>query len=131
MRTLNTKPPYWHAIDLQFEGGARGQIDVLPTAGLLEETYELVGEGFRSVVTSPFGPQRALRCYRENRLALEEIPGSDMPEDVISGFYGEVTELVEALSRKQRPKPSIDQVFPSVELCFGMADRALTLNSIG
>jgi len=124
IRPLNTKPPYWHAIDLQFEGGARGRIDVLPTAGLLEETYELVGDGFRSVVTSPFGPQRALRCYRENRLVLEEIPGSDTPEDVISGFYGEVTELVEALSRKQRPKPSIDQVFPSVELCFGMADRA-------
>jgi predicted dehydrogenase len=123
IRTLNTKPPYWYAIDLQFESGARGRIDILPTAGLLEETYELMGDGFRSVITSPFGSQRALRCYRENRLVLEEIPGSDTPEDVINGFYGEVTELVEALSRKQRPKPSIEEVFRSVELCFGLADR--------
>ena len=123
IRTLNTNPPYWHAIDLHFESGARGRIDVLPTAGLLEETYELMGAGFRTLVTSPFGPQRALRCYRENQLVLEEISGSDTPEDVINGFYGEVTELVEALSRKQRPKPSIQEVFPSVELCFGLADR--------
>jgi predicted dehydrogenase len=128
IRTLNRKPPYWYAIDLQFESGAQGRIDVMPTAGLLEETYELLGDGFHSVITSPFSPQRVLRCYRDNRLALEHIPGSDSPEDVISGFYGEVTELVEALSRKQRPKPSIEEVFPSVELCFGMADRALTLS---
>jgi len=60
IRTLNTKPPYWHAIDLQFEGGARGRIDVLPTAGLLEETYELVGRA--SVQSSPVHLARSGRC---------------------------------------------------------------------
>jgi predicted dehydrogenase len=123
IQTLKTSASYWYAIDLQFESGTRGRIDVLPTAGLLEETYEMVGDGFRSVITSPFGPQRALRCYRENRLVLEEIPGSDTPDDVINGFYGEVIELVEALTHKQRPKPSIEEVYPSVELCFRLADR--------
>jgi predicted dehydrogenase len=123
IRRLNASPPYWYAVDLSFDNGVRGRIDVLPTAGLLEETYELVGDGFRSVVTSPFGPQRSLRCYRENRLMLEEIPGIETPEDVINGFYGEVSELVEALTHNQRPKPSIEEVFSSVELCFDVADR--------
>jgi len=116
--------PHWYAIDLQFESGVQGRIDVLPTAGMLEETYELIGDGFRSVITSPFGPQRSLRCYQENRLLLEEIAGSDTPEDVINGFYGEVVELVWALSNQQRPQPSIEDVFPSVELCFEIANRA-------
>jgi len=124
IRRLHAMPPPWYAIDLQFESGVQGRIDVLPTAGMLEETYELIGDGFRSVVTSPFGPRRSLRCYQENRLVLEEIAGSDTPEDVINGFYGEVVELVRALTNQQEPRPSIEDVFPSVELCFEIANRA-------
>src|SRR5260370_30557419 len=124
IRHLHAMPTQWYAIDLQFESGVQGRIDVLPTAGMLEETYELIGNGFRSVITSPFGPQRSLRCYQENRLVLEEIVGSDTHEDVINGFYGEVVEIVWALTNQQRPQPSIDDVFPSVELCFQIADRA-------
>jgi predicted dehydrogenase len=119
---LNPKPPHWYAIDLQFESGVQGRIDVLPTAGMLEETYELIGDGFRSVVTSPFGPQRSLRCYQGNRLVIEEVAGNDTPEDVISGFYGEVVELVRALTNHEQPRPSIEDVFPSVELCFEIAN---------
>jgi len=123
IQTLHTMPPRWYAIDLQFESGVQGRIDVLPTAGMLEETYELIGDGFRSVVTSPFGPQQSLRSYQENRLVLEEIAGSDTPEDVIQGFYGEVVELVRALTNHQQPQPSIEDIFPSVELCFELANR--------
>jgi len=124
IRHVHVMPPQWYAIDLQFESGVQGRIDVLPTAGMLEETYELIGNGFRSVITSPFGPQRSLRSYQEDRVVLEEIAGSDTPEDVINGFYGEVVELVWALTNQQRPQPSIEDVFPSVELCFQIAVRA-------
>jgi predicted dehydrogenase len=124
IRALTPAPPHWYAVDLQFENGVQGRIDVLPTAGLVEETYELIGDGFRAVITSPFGPQRSLRCYQENRLVMEEIAGSETPEDVTQGFYGEATELIEAMSLGKRPKPSIEDVFPSVELCFELASRA-------
>jgi predicted dehydrogenase len=124
IRSLTPTASHWYAIDLQFENGVQGRIDVLPTAGLVEETYELFGDGFRAVITSPFGPQRLLRCYQENRLVLEEIAGSETPEDVTQGFYGETSELIAALSHGRRPKPSIEDVLPSVELCFQLADRA-------
>ncbi len=120
---LTPATPDWYAIDLEFQNGVQGRIDVLPTAGMVEERYDLFGEDFRVVVTSPFGPQRSLRCYRENRLVLEEIAGSETPEDVTQGFYGETCELVQALSKGNRLKPSIEDVFPSVELCFQLADR--------
>ncbi len=124
IRALTPAPPHWYAIDLQFENDVQGRIDVLPTAGLVEETYQLFGDGFRAVITSPFGPQRSLRCYRENQLVLEEIVGNQTPEDVTQGFYGETAALIEGLSDGKRPKPSIEDVFPSVELCFQLADRA-------
>jgi myo-inositol 2-dehydrogenase / D-chiro-inositol 1-dehydrogenase len=124
IRALTPAKPHWYAIDLEFQSGVYGRIDILPTAGIVEERYELSGQDFRVVITSPFGPQRLLRCYQENRLVLEEIAGSETPEDLIQGFYGEASELIQALSNGNRLKPSIEDVFPSVELCFQLADRA-------
>ena len=122
IRAVTQVVPRWYAIDIQFESGALGRIDVLPTSGMVEETYELIGDGFRCVVTSPFGPQRLLRCYQQNRLVHEEIADGD-PEDVIFGFYGEAVELVEAFRQDRRPKPTIEDIFPSVQVCFELVER--------
>ncbi len=113
----------WYAIDLEFENGAPGHIDVLPTAGVLEESYELMGEGFRAIVTSPFGPERGLWCYREKRLVVQETDES-MPEEVINGFYDEAATLIRALTRKEPLCPSIEDVYPSVELCHRLVSMA-------
>ena len=114
----------WYVIDLRFETGVSGHIDVLPTSGMLEETYELFGEGFRASVTCPFGPERVWRCFRENRLVVEEAAPEGMAEDVLNGCYDEAAEFVWALTSKDVPRPSIEDVFPSVELCLAMARTA-------
>lgn len=111
----------WYSIDLSFESGISGCLDVLPTAGMLEETYELIGEGFRASVTCPFGPERGLRCFRANRLELAEVESGNMPEDVLNGCYDEAAKLIRALTRKEPADPSIEEVFPSVELCWALA----------
>lgn len=111
----------WYSIDLSFESGVSGRLDVLPTAGMLEETYELIGEGFRASVTCPFGPERGLRCFRENRLELAEAAPGNMPEYVLNGCYDEAAQFIRALTRMEPAVPSIEEVFPSVELCWGMA----------
>jgi len=111
----------WYSIDLRFESGVSGRLDVLPTAGMLEETYELIGEGFRASVTCPFGPERGLRCFRENRLALAEAASGNMPEDVLNGCYDEAAKFIRALTRMEPAGPSIEEVFPSVELCWDLA----------
>ena len=118
----------WYAIDLWFENGVCGRLDVLPTAGMLEETYELIGEGFRAIVTCPFGPQRGWRGFRENRLVVEETASEMMPEDVVNGCYDEAAEFIRALGRQERPRPRIEDVFPSVELCLSMAQEVRNHN---
>jgi predicted dehydrogenase len=111
----------WYAIDLEFTNGVSGRIDALPTCGLREETYEMIGENFRAVVTCPFGPQRGFRCYRENRVVLEEYESAATTEDVVNGFYDEAAALIGALRAKQDFEPSIEDVFPSVQLCLQLA----------
>lgn len=114
----------WYAIDLEFANGVLGRIDVLPTSGLREETYEIAGEGFRTVVTCPFGPQRGFRCFRESRMVLEEQESAATTEDVVNGFYDEAAELIGALRGKRALKPSIEDVFPSVQLSLNLAAEA-------
>jgi myo-inositol 2-dehydrogenase / D-chiro-inositol 1-dehydrogenase len=114
----------WYGIDLRFDSGVCGHIDVLPTAGMLEETYELMGEGFRASVTCPFGPERGWRGFRENRLVAQETAPAGMAEEVLNGCSGEAAEFVRALIVKDVPRPSIEDVFPSVELCLAMASTA-------
>jgi len=45
----------WYALDLQFENGISGRVDVLPTAGMVEETYNLFGDGFARRSLAPSG----------------------------------------------------------------------------
>ncbi len=122
VRVVTPTPPHSYVIDIRSDRGIVGRIDVFPTSGLLEETYELIGDGFRCIVTSPFGPRRLLRCYQQNRLVHEEI-ADGQPEDFIFGFYGEVAELVEAFQQGRRPQPTIEEVFPSVQNCFELVER--------
>ena len=113
----------WYAVDLQFENGISGRVDVLPTAGMVEETYDLFGDGFRTSVTCPFGPKLGWRSFRDGRLVEAENVPAETPEDIVNGCYDEAAAFLEALSGGT-PKPSIAEVFPSIELCFAVARTA-------
>jgi predicted dehydrogenase len=125
IRTIGSSGTFaqWYAIELRFENGISGRIDILPTAGMLEETYEIVGEGFRASINCPFGIKRGWRGFRENKIVIEETADS-LPEDVLNGCYDEAAALVETLARGARLRPTIEDVFPSVELCFSMEKSA-------
>jgi len=111
----------WYAIDLEFASGVSGRIDVLPTSGFREESYEMIGENFRTMVTCPFGARRGFRCFHEDRVVLEEHESATTTEDVVNGFYAEAAALVGALRATRELRPSIEDVFPSVQLCLNLA----------
>lgn len=113
----------WYALDLQFDTGITGRVDVLPSAGTVEETYDLFGDSFRASVTCPFGPQLGWRCFRDGLLVEAESIAPDTPEDIVNGCYEEAAAFLKAISGGT-PKPSIIDVFPSVELCFNAARTA-------
>jgi myo-inositol 2-dehydrogenase / D-chiro-inositol 1-dehydrogenase len=111
----------WYTIQLHFQRGAEGRVDVLPTTGMLEETYELFGDGFRVSVTCPFGRKRGWLAHRQGAIAEEEVAPSDMPEDVLNGCYDETTAFIEALRSGRALNPTIADVAPSVEICMSIA----------
>jgi virulence factor len=112
----------WYVVSLRFKSGASGRIEVLPTAGMVEESYELFGEGFRARVVAGSGVQRSLHGWRNGQLALEEYSSETEPEDLRNGSYEEVVEFVRALKTGERPWPSVEDILPSARICFDIAD---------
>ncbi|MBA2705230.1 MAG: Gfo/Idh/MocA family oxidoreductase [Blastocatellia bacterium] len=112
----------WYVISLRFESGANGRIEVLPTAGMVEESYELFGEGFRARITAGSGTQRSLECWQEGQMVVEAKTSDDEPEDLRNGAYQEVVEFVRALRTGTRPRPGIEDILPSARICFAIAD---------
>ena len=111
----------WYVISLNFEDGSVGRIEVLPTAGVVEESYELFGEGFRARVVAGSGTQRSLQCWREGQLELEEYSSNEEFEDLRNGSYEEVVEFVQALRTGSKPRPSVQDILPSALICFAIA----------
>jgi myo-inositol 2-dehydrogenase / D-chiro-inositol 1-dehydrogenase len=113
----------WYVISLRFESGTTGQVEILPTAGMVEESYELFGEGCRTRVTAGSGTQRSLECWAGGERVIASHATEEEPEDLRNGAYQEVEEFVRALRTGSRPQPSIDDILPSARISFAIADR--------
>ena len=113
----------WYLISLRFESGATGQVEILPTAGMVEESYELFGEGYRACVTAGSGTQRSLECWADGERVIVSHSTEDEPEDLRNGAYQEVEVFARALQTGNRPQPSIEDILPSARISFAIADR--------
>jgi predicted dehydrogenase len=112
----------WYVITLNFSSGIRGRIEVLPTAGMVEESYDLFGEGFRARVVAGSGVQRSLQCWRDGQVNSEEYSSEAEPEDLRNGAYQEVVEFVRALKAGGPAWPTVADILPSARICFAIAE---------
>jgi len=112
----------WYVVSLRFENETWGRIEVLPTAGMIEESYEMFGEGYRARVVAGSGTQRSLECWRAGKLELEKHSSKAEPEDLRNGAYDEVVEFVRALRTGAQPRPSVEDILPSALICFAIAE---------
>ena len=113
----------WYVIALRFESGTTGQVEILPTAGMVEESYELFGEGCRARVTAGSGTQHSLECWADGEQVIGSHVTEEEPEDLRNGAYQEVEEFVRALQIGSHPQPCIDDILPSARISFAIADR--------
>ena len=121
--TVSRAGATWYVISLRFESGTTGLVEILPTAGMVEESYELFGEDYRARVTAGSGTQRSLECWAGGERVVVSHASEEEPEDLRNGSYQEVEEFVRALQTGLRPQPSIDDILPSARISFAIADR--------
>jgi predicted dehydrogenase len=119
----------WYLISLQFEGGANGCVEILPTSGMVEESYEFFGERFRARITAGSGAQRTLELWHDKELVHTDSADEKEPEDLRNGSYQEVQEFVSALRQGRQPYPPIEEILPSARICFAIADSVVSARS--
>ncbi len=119
----------WYLISFQSEDGPVGQIEILPTSGMVEESYEFFGERFRARVTAGSGTQRTLELWQDNELVRAATSDESEPEDLRNGAYQEVEEFIGSLSKGKHPYPSIEEILPSARICFAIADSVTQLET--
>jgi predicted dehydrogenase len=119
-----SKDATWYLISLTFESGATGHVEILPTAGMVEESYELFAEGCRARVTAGSGTQRLLECWQDGKQVIKSKASEEEPEDLRNGSYQEVEEFILSLRTGQRLQPSIEDILPSVRVGFAIAESA-------
>ncbi|HET6977303.1 MAG TPA: Gfo/Idh/MocA family oxidoreductase [Pyrinomonadaceae bacterium] len=111
----------WYLISLTFRSGATGYVEILPTAGMVEESYEMFAEGCRARVTAGSGTQRSLECWQDGKLVIESRASEEEPEDLRNGSYQEVEEFILSLRTGKRPQPSIEDILPSARIGFAIS----------
>jgi myo-inositol 2-dehydrogenase/D-chiro-inositol 1-dehydrogenase len=108
---------WWYVIRLLFGSGTIGLLEVLPTAGSLGESYELVGDRVRALAGAGDTDSGIAQCWEDGELVVEAQPAAGMPGYVRNGTYAETCAFISALQAGTAPYPSLDQVLQSVELC--------------
>ncbi len=108
----------WHHIVFRFESGAMGSLDVLPSDGNVEERYELFGEGYRVDARVQVSTNPRLRCWKDNKLVLDEKAPEGEPDFIRLGPYAETHEFVSALEEGRPAWPTVMDVIPSAELAY-------------
>jgi predicted dehydrogenase len=107
----------WFVVQLRFESGAQGLLEVLPNAGSMAESYEIAGARARCAIGVGGPDSGCVRCWENGALALEGEPARDMPGFVRNGAFDETVAFIAALQEGRGPYPSPAQVLQSVELC--------------
>jgi predicted dehydrogenase len=120
----------WYLISLQFGSGATGRIEILPTSGMVEESYEFFGDRFRARITAGAGTQRTLEFWHDNELVNEARANENEPEDLRNGAYQEVEEFVQSLRNGTPPYPPIEKILPSARICFAIADSIVNARAL-
>jgi predicted dehydrogenase len=111
---------YHFYVDLIFGSGARGRCDILPTCGVVDETYTLFGHNRSLVHSLPWTAGEVkvdgrAELWVEGKLA-ESHSYPVLPAHLHAGFYGEASAFLAALQEGRRPVPASEEVLVSVAL---------------
>jgi predicted dehydrogenase len=123
-RTMDVNGITWYAVSLEFEGGGAGALDVIPTAGVAEERYELFADRRRVVIRTGMKDRGDVTCWEGGELALRTDPADGEPVFVRDGTYAETCEFLESIRQARRPCPTPQDVLQSVELCHKWRERS-------
>ena len=114
----------WYTIDFVFTSGAKGRIEVFPSAGVHGESYEAAGAGYCLRAQASELSAGRIVCSSEGKTDVDEILNVDEPLFVRNGSYSETVSFIEAVEGKGEYYPTPVQAIESAEICQEILDQA-------
>lgn len=115
------------ALHLRFADGCIGQLTFAPSAGVVEEVYEVIGECYtlRARHLGPQGPSAELRHRQGTEVRCESFtPPTDQPAYVREGTLAETEAFITSLLSGTRPTPTVTDVLPAMRVAFALGGVA-------
>ena len=117
VRSRQVAGAVWTLAALEFVSGAAGCLEILPTAGVVIEQYELFGPGCRLSICVGVTDCGEALAWEHGRPVLALQPAQGQPEYVLNGTLAETAAFLDALRENRPPQPTPRQVLGSVEIC--------------
>lgn len=106
----------WVEGHLKMAGGVTATVSLFPTAGRVEETYEIFGDGFSVCVTLMADQQTRLEAWKNGDRAIrEETPAGSAPMES-NGTLDETTHFIRSIRTGRPLGPTVTEVLPSLEM---------------
>jgi len=107
----------WRAALLEGPGRIAVSLEIMPTAGRIEERFRLAGDEYCVDAWTHFAHPWRVEGYRDFEYALEEQAAPDTPGCVGNGSYGETEAFLSAvIDGRPLPGPSVRDALHSSEL---------------
>jgi predicted dehydrogenase len=107
----------WYSVRLEFESGALGILEVMPSCGTRAERYEMLGTGYRVRASVGETDSGEYTAWENGEQVLHDEPARGMPGFVRNGTFAETVEFISALKEDRAPFPAPAQVRQSVDIC--------------
>lgn len=120
VRSWQVAGAVWTLAALEFESGASGILEILPTSGVLIEQYALFGPGYHLLVRVGGTDRGEALAWENGQPVLAVQPALSQPEFILNGTLAETAAFLDALRENRPPQPTPRQVLGSVEICHSI-----------
>jgi len=108
---------WWYCVQLEFESGTVGVLEVRPSCGNQAESYEMFGAGYRVLASVGDVDSGEVSVWEHGQMLRRSEPARGMPSFVKNGTFAETVEFLSALRENRVPHPTPTEVWQSVDLC--------------
>ncbi len=107
----------WYFITIEFLFGPTAIVELLPTAGAIDETFELASDGFQAFART-MGPQgESACCWKDGKVWLGAATRPDDPLYLRDGSYEETSAFLHGLLTGAPLRPTLHDVLPALRIC--------------
>jgi len=108
---------FHYDMQLAFPSGAAAHLLIMPDSGMMEETYEFVGEEYRIQVDAM---QCTITTHERGECVLSWSAPEDSPDAFICGAVGEAKAFIDAIRDGKTLKPGLEDGLLAIQVSEAM-----------